>query len=198
MWVRILHEFNSDWYPWGTFKDGNSIPKFKKSFRHIVDLLRANGAGDNIKFQISYNAKSVHGDKIPFSAWWPGDEYVDMIMTTAYNRAGDSEGSNKPFLQFSELFPDSYKRVAALHPTLPIGIAECGSTDADGEKAKGEWYLNMFKTLKTSDQFPRLKQVNVFMENKFLDWQLTTRQQQIAFGNGMRLLGYKAIKREGE
>ncbi|KAG5182314.1 glycoside hydrolase superfamily [Tribonema minus] len=198
VWVRILHEFNSDWYPWGTFKEGNSIPKFKQAYRYIVKRLRKHGAGDNIKFQLSYNARSSGGDKIDFSKWWPGDAYVDMIMITAYNRAGTLEGTEKPFQQFAEFFPESYKRVAALHPTKPIGISEAGSTDAKGAQAKADWYYNMFKTLKESHAFPRLAQVNFFLEDKIYDWRLDTREEQTRFGDGMRLLGYKAIKRDGE
>jgi hypothetical protein len=33
-----------DWYPWGVFREGNTLDDFRRAYKHVVDLLRGTGA----------------------------------------------------------------------------------------------------------------------------------------------------------
>ncbi|KAG5192096.1 hypothetical protein JKP88DRAFT_251072 [Tribonema minus] len=75
--IRILHEFNGDWYPWGVFRNGNSIDQFKNAFRHVVSVMRSQGMP--AKYQLSYNVKNANNNGTPLSAFYPGGDYVDQV-----------------------------------------------------------------------------------------------------------------------
>ncbi|MCK5628851.1 hypothetical protein KAI12_05225, partial [Candidatus Bathyarchaeota archaeon] len=85
VWLRPLHEFNGNWYNWGVFYSGNEKEDFVPAWRHVVDLFRSLEAP--VLFQLNYNRYNGRLDPTSFSELWPGDEWLDMVVITSYNRA---------------------------------------------------------------------------------------------------------------
>lgn len=187
IWVRPLHEFNGNWYNWGTLYPGNAIEDFVPAWRHIVQLFRDQDAP--VKFQLNYNRLNGKDDPTPFSAFWPGDEYVDMTVITNYNRAGtDQWHPASSWQEFKDGFTGAYNQVCAL-TAKEVGVAETSSTSYGGSKP--QWILNTFNSI--AQDFPRVTQVTWFLLNKVVNgvtwnWDLNTPEEKDSFKRGMAIL----------
>jgi beta-mannanase len=123
--IRILHEFNDLGYSWSVYKNGNGDANtFKNAFQHVVRVLRDNGAP--VKIQLGYNRLNYQNDPLPLKAYYPGDQYVDEVCVSVYNRAGLDKWHTK-YVSFKDLFKDVYYQVCELccnyvHPCAVINI----------------------------------------------------------------------------
>ena len=86
--LRILHEFNGDWYPWCIANNDKNPKLFIQAYQHIRQIFWKEKA-DNVKFIWCPNSMST-----PQASWnfildaYPGDEYVDVIGMDVFNGAG--------------------------------------------------------------------------------------------------------------
>jgi hypothetical protein len=174
-WVRIMHEMNGDWYSWGTYREGNSPEKFQNAFRHVVGIFKARGA--NVKFQLSYNCDNPRNDPKPFIDWFPGEESVDMILCSAYNRSGVDQW-HTTFDSFETVFDHGYEQMAGLPGFKALGVAEMSSTSWGGDKVG--WIQDAFRSL--NEKYTRVQQANWFFVNKEGDWDLNTPDEERVFG----------------
>ena len=106
-WVRVMHEFNGDRYPWA---DGDAR-SFRAAWAYWRDVVRA--AGPHWGLMWSPNI-GYPGSK-PIAPFWPGTESADAIGISGYARHGESP---------AELFGPSMHDLRALAPGLPVWIAE--------------------------------------------------------------------------
>ena len=113
---RTMHEMNGGWYPWSS----NPVA-FQNARRHVWDLSRQEGlTSKNILFNMSVNGRDIPTrDAFPtqtsplfyckqsdkkrlrcptFEDYYPGDEYVDILGMSFYNR-GKGNGN------FQRLYP---------------------------------------------------------------------------------------------
>jgi endoglucanase len=185
IWLRPLHEFNGNWYNWGTLYSGNSIDDFVPAWKHVVQLFRDQDAP--VKFQLNYNRYNGKGDTTSFSAFWPGDDYVDMVVITSYNRAYTDEW-HQYWSTFSEDFENAYNQVVSL-TNKQIGIAEMSSTSYGGDKP--QWIINAFNSI--AYDYPQVQQVTWFLTNRpvsdlIWDWDLNTQEEKDAFIQGMEII----------
>ncbi|MDT7753836.1 MAG: hypothetical protein QOG94_2136 [Solirubrobacteraceae bacterium] len=161
VYLRPMHEFNGDWYPWGGTVNGNSAALYVRAWRHMVDVFRGAGA-DNVRFVWSPNNVDVPANN-RLEGYYPGDGYVDVLAVDGYNW-----GAGKPefggWQSFSELFKPAYDRLRKLGPQ-PIWIAEVGTSADGGDKAA--WIRDMFARARGMD---RLDAIVWFNENKERDW----------------------------
>lgn len=184
IWLRPLHEFNADWYNWGVFYNGNKIEDFIPAWRHIVQTFRDHNAP--VKFQLNYNRLSTNAST-PFSAFWPGDEWVDLVSITSFNRAYTDQ-SHQYWHSFAEDFDNAYQQVIAL-TQKPIGVAETSSTSYNGSKP--QWIIDTFNSI--AFNYTRIQQVSWFLQNKIFntvlhDWDLNTPEEKQAFTQGMDIV----------
>jgi hypothetical protein len=164
MLVDFAPEMNGDWFPWsgrwnGGSATGRGDPKaadgpetYRDAYRHIVDLFRAEGAG-NVGFAFHANARS--GPDEPWnamSAYYPGDAYIDWIGVSAY-------GSVFPGFDWEPLssaLDEAYPQLAALSPTKPIAIMETGVVEDPSKGRKADWIRDAYDALE-SGRYPRVK-----------------------------------------
>jgi endoglucanase len=185
IWIRPLHEFNGDWDSWDVFYRGNSTEDFIPAWKHVVTLFREKNAP--VKFQIDYNRISAKGDDTPFSEFYPGDEWVDMVVVSCYNRAFTDKAHNS-WRTFRDQFRNAYDQVT--HMTQkPIGIAELGSVSYGGDKP--QWIIDAFKSIYS--EFTRVREISWFLNNKrfsdtVCDWDLNTPQEIAAFKQAISIL----------
>ena len=168
IWLRPLHEANSDWYDWGVGKQGagNTDENVAEAFRHIVRIFREESVG-NVKWVWTTNSSNV-GENTTFTGTYPGDDFVDYISIDGYNW-GDKKCWSR-WKSFSEVFRKSYNALAGIDK--PIFIAETSCTESGGNKA--EWIADMFKVLPV--EFPRIFAIMWFNQSKSFeaDWALDT------------------------
>ncbi|KAG5180967.1 hypothetical protein JKP88DRAFT_322648 [Tribonema minus] len=166
--VRPLHEFNADWYPWGVFRDGNSLADFRSAFVHVVQVLRATGA--NFLYQFSYAVQNVGNDATPFKAFYVGDQWVDQLV-----RLGETQPERKAF----------YVGDQWVDQICTSAYNMCGTrylVNRPMATILGEWYYQPEWMLATWEsfayQFTRVTHINWFFENKVdilgVDWDLNS------------------------
>lgn len=179
--MRILHEPNGDWYPWGSYVNVGSGPPntqgFKDAWKHCVDLL--NQYGTNFKYQLNFNRANKGFDTTPFSEWYPGDDYVDSVALSGYNRASIDYDA---WRSFKDIFWPAYNSAAAMC-NKPISIAETSTGSVAGQ-SKPQWFIDAFAAL--VHDFPRITEATFFLQNKETDWDLNTQDDVVGFRTGLR------------
>jgi beta-mannanase len=165
LWIRPLHEMNSNWYPWSGTANGNSPDDYVPAFRHIVDIFAAEGA-TNASFVWCPNNDSVPNTPAnAISAYYPGDAYVDCIGLDGYNFGTGFSWSS--WRSFSNVFGDSYSAVTSMS-SKPVVICETGCSESGGSKAA--WIADMFAAVPTA--FPRVRGIVWFNTNAECDWRI--------------------------
>lgn len=174
--VRFAHEMNGNWYPWGGVNlntpgttDGPS--KFVRAWRHVHDLFGAEGAS-NVVWVWSPNWMSVPTESWnAFTAYYPGDGYVDWVATDLYNWGNRYGG----WVNLSSMLKPVYNAYAA---TKPIMVAETSSVEGTAAQAltgltKAGWVDKARADLRTT--FPAVAAVVWFDQRKNeVDWRLDT------------------------
>jgi Glycosyl hydrolase family 26 len=120
-------EPNGDWFGWngkwnGGAKEGPA--RFVGAYRHIVDLMRAEGAG-NLQWVWHVNWYDEPEAKWnAFENYFPGENYCDWVGLSAYGPTTPlmSEGTES----FRFKIDEAYSRLTRLAPGKPMIVAEFG------------------------------------------------------------------------
>lgn len=181
--LRPFHEFNGNWYPWSAYLHGQNPGKFKEAFKHVVEVVRYQENAWNVKFDLSYNIWGVNDDK-NWADYYPGDEFVDRVCVSAYNRPC-LEG--KSYEWWGEIFSEWY--YGQNFHNKPLCIAEASTSSGNGScvnygagENKPAWIYDTFKKL--ADEFTRVVDICWFMENKEGDWDMNSNDEKRAFRDG--------------
>lgn len=164
--LRILHEFNGDWYPWCISKNDNKPELLIKAFRHIHNIFVTENV-TNVKFIWCPNSMSV-----PQEEWnyimdaYPGDNYVDFVGLDVYNGAGEST----TWTSFRKVGIENYFTLTHELPNKPLLICETASrerksNDNNNVQNKSEWIEQMSKTLKTD--MSKIRMISWFNERDY-------------------------------
>lgn len=166
--VRLAHEMNGSWYPWG---GSNASPEaFIAAWRHVVSVFRAEGA-DNVRWVWSPNVQGGEPARYPISPYFPGDEWVDYVGLDGYNW-GTPVGR---WQSLEEVFAASYAVVTGLS-ARPVIIAETSSSEIGGDKAA--WIRTGFMST-IPQSFPRVSAVVWFDRKKEDDWRIDSSQASL-------------------
>ena len=158
LYVRFAHEANGGWFPWGGIVNGNSPKSYKRMWRHVVKLVRKQGAR-NVKWVWSPLCEDQAGAP-KLGKYYPGRKYVDVLGMSGFNW-GDQFGG---WRSFKKVFKKGYKKLSRIGPQ-PIWITEVASASTGGDKAK--WVRDMWST---AAKWKRLKAIVWFNQDKERDW----------------------------
>lgn len=173
VFIRWGHEFNIEGYPWCIVNNNRDPKKYVAAFRRVRNIFKKEGA-DNALF-----VWAPMNDSWPKESWndmhlaYPGDEYVDWIGLDGYNWGTTQDWSS--WQSFRGLFRDIARQMWRKHPTKPIMIAELGSSEKGGDKAK--WMEDMLQDLK---RMPYVKAIHWFDEKKEADWRIDANAKILA------------------
>jgi len=165
--LRFGHEFNGDWYPWGTANNDRNPELFVKAHRHVVRRFREAGA-HQVQWVWCFNNAST-----PQAAWndpraaWPGDEFVDWIGIDGYN-FGTSRSWSR-WTPFADVFANAVATAREIAPAKPIVLAELGCSETGGDKAA--WIERMFSDI---ESLPNVRAFTWFDTVKETSWSLTS------------------------
>lgn len=177
--IRFAHEMNIERYHWGTTKErfGPDSPRiYRKMFRRVVRVFRANGA-DNVLWTFCPNAESLPNRSFDPTAGWnrasayyPGDDVVDILGMDGYNwgksQTLENAGWQSQWQPFEKIFQPLYNELRGMAPDKPIMVFETASVRGEIEGAKTRWITEMITTAKKW----RLSGIVWFQVNKEVDW----------------------------
>jgi hypothetical protein len=177
VFLDLAQEMNIPGYAWSPGVHGNTPALYIRAWRHVVSIFRAEGAR-NVRWVWAPNTDC--DGRCPFSAFYPGDEWVDWVGLDGYNLAGVHGG---PWKQFQRIFGGSYRVLTSL-TDKPVMIAETASGENGGSKA--QWIVNMRDALLGA--FPRVRLLVWFDRVKEADWLINSSPSSLAaFRTIMRL-----------
>ena len=165
--VAFCNEMNGAWFPWSGmhYGGGKEIPGtepqryegpelFKKAWRHVVDRVRARGAG-NVLWVFHTMDYSMPNESWNMAAeYFPGAAYVDWMGFSLY---GNQFVSDHTWAPFFDLFDWPYTELALLDPEKPIMLCEWGVGDFPKVGDKGAWIRDGFRIMADEKKFPRMK-----------------------------------------
>lgn len=161
--LRFGHEMNGDWYPWG-----RRPAEYVAAYKHIHKIFKEEGA-TNVKFMWCVNVAENPGE---LKAYYPGDEYVDVIGIDGFN-FGNISGYGG-WRSFNSIFGPTYKYLVSNY-NKPLVIAEIASSELGGDKAA--WVNDMFTVLPKS--YPRIQEIIWFDLLKETDWRVDSSQSSL-------------------
>ena len=142
--LRLAHEMNGNWYPYGTAMDspghrhnGNAPQDYISMWRHVWRIFQEAGATNvhwvwspNILFLNANN--TLAQQQADYAALYPGDQYVDWIGLDGY-----CDGVKGQWKSFADLFDASYRTITAVS-SKPLMIAELAvlKLERQGERVK--------------------------------------------------------------
>jgi len=147
----------------------NTPAQYKTAFRNVVTLARSMGLTSKFVqwFLAANNSDSLLVDgieRMDMSPGYAGDDYVDLIGLSYYNRSGD--------LRYSDTWPqpganglrEFYNALDRLNTKNPLWICESGCATSNAYGDKGQWYSDLIK-LVGSNEMPRLQGLIMFMQD---------------------------------
>ncbi len=156
--LRILHEFNGDWYPWCIVNNDKNPQLLIKAFQRIHTVFKAQQV-TNVKFIWCPNSMSFPQEKWNFIMdAYPGDAYVDFVGLDIYNGAGKEESVWRSFRKEGI---ENYFILTQRLPTKPLLICEAASrerrlSEPKSAQDKAAWIKQMSIALSTDMSKVRL------------------------------------------
>ena len=174
--IRLMHEFEGDWYPWSLTHNNQDPALYIAAFRRFVNICREKGA---LKVQWMW---CVNSDPSPYTAYnwiipaYPGDEYVDFVATDIYNHPDPGIPDWKSF-RYTGIEP--YYYLTKYFPQKPFIICEVASRERyNGEpvesETKSDWIKQMDKEMQSF--FYRTIGLIFFTQIKEHDWRINSSQ----------------------
>ncbi|MBQ8892935.1 MAG: hypothetical protein IJ043_00820 [Clostridia bacterium] len=144
---RLNNEMNSDWVNYSGVAALSDPDIFVANWRRIYEIFREEGV-DNAIWIYNPNAEDcppAHFNS--YLAYYPGDEYVQMIGLTGYNTGTYyAEDYMEKWRTFEEIYQDPYDKYMERFGEFPFIITEFACSSVGGDKAA--WITDMFSAIK--------------------------------------------------
>lgn len=146
--LRPMQDMNTDSYPWSCSLNGDSPNKYVQAFRHIKNLFMQ-GEATNAKFVWSPNYTGTTSERCQdLAQLYPGDDYVDYIGVSAYNRGKDVSG-NTDSVPLQTLLEPFLDKMAQQNPTKEVIVTELGVSSDIPIDERTAWLTNAYNYLAT-------------------------------------------------
>ncbi|MCG2798128.1 MAG: glycoside hydrolase [Cellulomonas sp.] len=147
--IRLDHEMNGSWYPWGerawggNSLNGNGKGDYVKMWRHVHDIFEAEGAHAYVVWIWAPNIVNALPSWAKSSAWYmrslyPGDDYVDWVGLSGYFRP-PYKADQTPTFDYT--FGRSLAQLRSF-TDKPILLAEIGASEIGNNKPA--WVTDLF------------------------------------------------------
>ena len=94
VYIRLMHEMNGTWYPWGVHVNGNTPADFVRAWRHVHRIFDRAGARNVSWIWSINNLERIAGENHDIDAYYPGRKYVDWVSTSGFNWGNAYEWSS--------------------------------------------------------------------------------------------------------
>lgn len=168
VYIRLAHEMNGDWYPWGAAVGGNSAAHYILMWQRVRGIFWQKGL-DARSVQWIW---AVNHEDVGFARaedYYPGDAYVDWIGIDGYNWGASQSWSS--WKAPEQVFGPMIARLRGL-TAKPLALTEtASSTSMPGRvdvAAKSLWITQLFSYATASTTDARM--IVWFNEDKETDW----------------------------
>jgi beta-mannanase len=181
--LRLNHEMNGTWYPWGTnpktptqYSNQNTHEDYVAAWKHVHQLFDSVGV-TNATWVWSPNVITpITQFADDFASDYPGDAWVDWVALDGYNWGnGGGNVSSNTWTSFVDLFAASYAELTSL-TSKPLMFAETASAPGPGGD-KACWITEGF-LCDLPTYFPRTRAVIWFdadgAGNGEADWRVNS------------------------
>lgn len=146
---RLNNEMNGDWCWYSAYYTSKDADLYLALWRYIHSIFTAEGV-DNVLWVWNPHDLSRPDFKWNhFLAYYPGDEYVDIIGMTGYNTGTYFPGEK--WREFDDIYTPLYSEYSVVF-NKPFMLTEFASNSVGGDKAA--WIRNMFNSI---TKFPSIK-----------------------------------------
>lgn len=167
-------EMNGDWFGWSGLLNGGEASdapkKYRKAYRHIIDLFRKEGANNITWFFHPTIRTEPNEEWNKPKNYYPGDDYIDWIGISIYGAFHPAENY---WDSFDEILEENYKDILEISTKKPFAILELGVTDHHPLGEKPKWLKDAFKTI-LSHKYIKFKAIIYWHENWDNDGVLTS------------------------
>ena len=142
---RPGNEMNGDWCVYSAFNVSMDTELYKKFYKYLYEIFRANGALKNTIWIWNPNDRSYPNfDWNHALCYYPGDEYVDVVGLTGYNTGTYYRGER--WRSFTEIYDAFYYNYCTWF-SQPLMITEFACSAIGGDQAYwiGQMFLNIGK-----------------------------------------------------
>ncbi len=135
-YLRLFHEMNGNWYPWGINVNGNTPALAIQAWQHVYNIFKSVGA-TNVKFVWCPNARApVWPDPNALATFYPGDAYVSWLGLDGYNWGlYGQQNWQTPWNTFTKIFQPTYNEMISTLIELPAR-----DDRGDGQQSRGRRY----------------------------------------------------------
>ncbi len=143
-YLRLFHEMNGGWYPWGIWVNGNTPALAIQAWQHIYNIFQSAGA-TNVKFMWCPNIHTWDYLTDPLASFYPGDAYVSWLGLDGYNYGLYGEQMwYAPWATFTQLFQYTYNEMqSTVSSDKPVMVVETASAEGAGATDKANWITQM-------------------------------------------------------
>ena len=146
---RLNNEMNGDWCWYSAFYTARDADIYIKLWHYIKSIFDRHGVDNLIWIWNPHDVSRPDFAWNHFLAYYPGDEYVDIIGMTGYNNGTYFHGEK--WRSFDQIYKDVYKEYSALFDK-PFMLTEFSSSTFGGSKA--DWIDDMFNKI---GNYPNIK-----------------------------------------
>lgn len=169
VYIRLAHEMNGNWYPWGAAVGGDSPAHYTLMWQRVRSIFWAKGLdGQTVQWIWAVNHEDVGNWRA--EDYYPGDAYVDWIGIDGYNW-GTSQGWSS-WRTPQDVFAPMIARLRTFQIGKPLALTETASSSATpggpDVAAKSRWITDFFAYATSAAADARM--VVWFNEDKETDW----------------------------
>ena len=166
VYIRLAHEMNGNWYPWGAAVGGNSPADYVLMWQRVRGIFWSKGLdATTVQWIWAVNHEDV--GSLRAEDYYPGPEYVDWIGIDGYNWGASQSWST--WSTPEAVFGPMVARLSYIGK--PVALTETASSSvrpgAVDVTAKSQWITELF-SYATSTIGARM--IVWFNEDKETDW----------------------------
>lgn len=171
VYIRLAHEMNGNWYPWGAAVGGNSAADYILMWQRVRGIFWAAGLdARTVQWIWAVNHEDVGSSRA--EDYYPGSAYVDWIGIDGYNWGASQSWSS--WKAPDQVFGPMVTRLRHLTATQPkpLALTETASSSSLPGKvdvaAKSLWITQLFNYATATPTGARM--IVWFNEDKEADW----------------------------
>ena len=149
---RLNNEMNSDWTSYGGVVNLADPAIFTAVWQRIYRIFREEGVDNCIWIFNPHDRQAPPSDWNNSLAYYPGNEYVQMIGVTGYNNGTYYTQWAEEWREFDEIYDQIWEEYHPHFSSFPWIITEFASSGIGGDKVA--WIENMFEHI---DDYPNIR-----------------------------------------
>ena len=147
---RLNNEMNGDWCWYSAYYTSKDADLYIALWKYIHGIFKDEGVNNILWVWNPHDVSRPDFKWNHYLAYYPGDEYVDIIGMTGYNTGTYFPGEK--WREFETIYDPLYNEYNTVFPNKPFMLTEFASNSVGGNKAA--WIERMLSTI---GKYPNIK-----------------------------------------